>query len=61
MYGTFKKNKRKIHYDRYLPSHYGLLQGDCQKMSGSDFSDVLLEVGMITTCSMTGLMNGENK
>ena len=50
LYGTFKKNKRKIHYDRYLPSHYGLLQGDCQKMSGSDFSDVLLEVGMITTC-----------
>ena len=31
-----------------------------KKMSGSDFSDVLLEVVMIATCSMTGLMNGEN-
>ena len=29
-------------------------------MSGSGFSDVLLEAGMITTGSMTGVMNGKN-
>ena len=29
-------------------------------MSGSGFRDVLLEAGMITTGSVTGVMNGKN-
>ena len=60
---THTEQSRKIqtphYYDRYLPSHYGLLQDDWNKMSGSGFSDVLLEAGMITTGSMTGVMNGK--
>ena len=43
----------------YTLSHYGLLQDDWEKTAGTGFSDAFLEVGMITTGSMTEVMNGK--
>ena len=53
------RNIQELHdYDRCLPSHYFKMIG--KKISGSGFSDVLLEAGVITTGSMTGVMNWKN-
>ena len=55
-----RKNKEPHYYHRYPPTHYDLLQDDWKKISGSRFSNVLLKACMITTGSLTGVMNGKN-
>ena len=46
--------------DRYFHLIIAYFKMIGKKMAGSGFSDVLLEAGMSTTGSMTGLMNGKN-
>ena len=55
-----RKMQEPRYHDRYLPSHYGLLQDDWEKTVKFGFSDVLLEAGMNTTDSVTKVMNGKN-
>ena len=50
-----RKIQESYYYDRYLMSHYGLLQDDWgKKMVASGFSNVLM-----ITCSMTKVINGK--
>ena len=55
-----RKMQEPDYYDRNYPSYYGLLQDDWKRNGWIWFSDVLLEAGMITAGSMTGVMNGKN-